>query len=400
MPMDRDTRTYLLLIGLPAILITAAGLSLLLFGGRGLASEVRRSGLDEQFERYERNMRQRLATRARAYARDGGADHVWTKDAAASNTNFSDRVKYGWFLGTNGVVIGWTRLDDGTVIGYDEKPFRHMDSPVLYLLGIGFVMVLLLFFTLFAGGWHLAWTARRVREDLEIKNSFLDLISHELNTPLGSIVPLSSALADGTIKDERRRAVALDTLKRESSRMARMIGELLTVVRLRNGKFTFARESVDLREVAENAAQLLRCRYPDCVINVRQGTPIRVVADCDKVEQVAINLIENACRYAGGGTIEVQCRDCGDGMAALDVMDRGEGIPRDRRERLFERFYQQGTERGGETYGLGLGLSIVSGFVKGMGGRVGVADRDGGGSVFTVTLPVVATKEDEGRHCA
>ena len=173
MPMDRDTRTYLLLIGLPAILITAAGLLLLLFGGRGLASEMRRSGYDEQFGRYERNMRQRLATRARAYVKDGGADHVWAKDASASNTNFSDRVKYGWFAGTNGAVIGWTRLGDGTVIGYDEKPFRYEDSPELYLLGIGFVMVLLLFFTLFAGGWRLAWTARRVREDLEVKNSFL-----------------------------------------------------------------------------------------------------------------------------------------------------------------------------------------------------------------------------------
>lgn len=398
MPMDRDTRTYLLLIGLPAILITAAGLLLLLFGGRGLASEMRRSGYDEQFGRYERNMRQRLATRARAYVKDGGADHVWAKDASASNTNFSDRVKYGWFAGTNGAVIGWTRLEDGTIIGYDEKPFRYEDSPELYLLGIGFVMVLLLFFTLFAGGWRLAWTARRVREDLEVKNSFLDLISHELNTPLGSIVPLSSALADGTIKDERRRAIALDTLKRESSRMARMIGELLTVVRLRNGKFTFARESVDLRDVAESAARLLRCRYPDCVINVRQGAPVRAVADCDKVEQVAINLIENACRYAGGGLIEVQCRDCGDGMAAIDVMDRGEGVPRDRRERLFERFYQHDAERGGETCGLGLGLSIVAGFVKGMGGRVGVADRDGGGSVFTVALPAAASGKDGGRH--
>ncbi len=398
MAMDRDMRTYLLLIVLPAILITAAGLCLLVFGGRGLAAEVRRSGMEEQVERYERNMRQRLQTRARAYARDGGADYVWTKGEAAASSNFSDRVKYGWFHGTNGTVVGWTRLDDGTVIGYDERPFRSEDSLMLYGLGIGFVIVLLMFFTLFAGGWRLAMDARRVREDLEVKNSFLDLISHELNTPLGSIVPLSSALAEGRIRDVRRRAVALETLRRESSRMARMIGELLTVVRLRNGKFTFLRETVGLRAVAESAACLLRCRYPDCVISVLPGDEVKAVADCDKLEQVAINLLENACRHAGGAPIEVRCRRCGGGTVALDVMDRGEGIPPECRGRLFDRFYQRGAEGGGDGVGLGLGLSIVSGFARGMGGSVRVADRSGGGSVFTVTLNAPSARDDRGRR--
>lgn len=386
--MDRDTKTYLLLIVLPAMLITVAGLFLLVFGGRGLASEMRRAGKDEQFERYVRNLKSRLATRARAYPKDGDADLVWTKESAASNTNFSERAKYGWFNGTNGSIVGWARLDDGTIIGCYERPFRYVDSWNLHLLGIGFVMVLLLFFTLFAGGWHLVRTGRKVREDLELKNSFLDLISHELNTPLGSIVPLSSALASGAIKDEEHRAVALETMKRESSRMARMIGELLTVVRLRNGKFTFARERFNLCDVVENAVNLLRCRYQDCVIRVSCGTPINVIADPDKVEQVAINLVENACRYAGGGLIEVQCRVADGGMAALDVMDSGAEIPREKRERLFERFYQQSDGRGGETSGLGLGLSIVSGFIKGMGGRVRVDGRSGGGNVFTVEIPV------------
>lgn len=384
--MDKDIRTYILFIGLPAALITAAGLSLLVFGASGLASEMRSAERDVQFDRYERNLKARLATKARAYGRDGeAADHVWSREAAAGDTNFSERVKYGWFRRADGAaVVGWVRLDDGTVIGYDTAPFRYEDNWTLYLFGTGVALILLLFFVLFAGGGRLVWSARKARRDLEVKDSFLDMISHELNTPLGSIVPLSSALASGVIKDPERRAAALATVKSESARMARMIGELLTAVRLRNGKISFARDRFDVREAVEAAVALVRERYRDCAIAVESGDSVFAVADRDKVEQVAINLIENACRYAGEKPIEVSCRECG-GSAVIEVMDRGVPIPRERMGRLFERFYQDGTHEGRE--GLGLGLSIVSGFVRGMGGGVRAVPRSGGGNAFTVTLP-------------
>ena len=220
------------------------------------------------------------------------------------------------------------------------------------------------------------------------------MISHELNTPLASIVPLASALSAGTIADGRRRAEALDTLRRESERMARMIGELLTMVRLRNGKTSFSTMRVDLADVAASAANLVRVRYPDSAILVHEGGAVFAVADRDKVEQVAINLIENACRYAGDDAIEVGCRECGEGKVALEVSDRGPGIPPERSARIFERFYQNDANRG-TSGGLGLGLAIVAGLVAGMGGTVSVSSRDGGGSVFTVQLPA-AERNTEG----
>ena len=110
------------------------------------------------------------------------------------------------------------------------------------------------------------------------------------------------------------------------------------------------------------------------------------MADEDKTEQVIVNLVENACRYAGEDTVEVSC-SCGpDGSACVEVADRGAGFSEEERKRIFERFYQTSPEEG--SGGLGLGLNIVSGFVSGMGGTVSVCAREGGGSVFSVKLPL------------
>ena len=247
-------------------------------------------------------------------------------------------------------------------------------------------MVALLFFILFTGGVLLARAAKLAREDLEVKNTFLDMVSHELNTPLGSIVPLSSALASGRIQDKFRCAEAIATISHESERMARMIAELLTVVRLKNGKLSFERRRVELREVMEHAVSLVRVRHPDCVIKMSGVASVCALADADKTEQVIVNLVENACRHAGEDEVEVSCSTGADGLACVEVADRGPGFSEEERKHLFDRFYQ--TPSGVGAGGLGLGLNIVAGFVSGMGGTVSVRAREGGGSVFSVKLPL------------
>ena len=383
--MDRDIRTYFLFVGLPAVLITAAGLLALVFGVSGIAFEMRASDVDRQRERFEKNVKSRMATRLKSYRKDGKADYVWSSASLPWGTNVSPRAKYGVYVQPNGTAIGWARCGEDTVIGYKVPPFEPEDRTALYAFAIGAAMVALLFLTLFTGGVMLARAARRAREDLDVKNSFLDVISHELNTPLGSIVPLSSALAGGGIRDEARRQAAIATISHESSRMARMVSELLTVVRLRNGKLNFARERFDVLKVSERAAALVRVRHPDCAIKIGAGNVVLAVADADKTEQVVVNLLENACRYAGEDEICVSCFSLEDGCACIEVSDRGPGFPEEDRKRLFERFYQ--ADPGSSGAGLGLGLNIVSGFVGCMGGAVEVRSREGGGSVFSVRLP-------------
>ena len=391
--MDRDIRTYFLFIGLPAVLITAAGLFALVFGMSGIAAEMNRTDEGKQFERYERNVKNRMATRLRGYRRSGTADYVWNVDSLPWGTNDMSRSKYGVHFPAGGGAIGWARLDEKTVIGYEVPPFEPRDRAALYLFAAGMAMVALLCSTLFAGGMMLARRARRAREDLAVKNSFLDVISHELNTPLGSIVPLSSALAAGAIKDDSRRREAISTIGRESARMARMISELLTVVRLRNGKIPFARDVFDVFEVAEHAASLVRANHPGCCIEVERKGVVLASADMDKTEQVIVNLLENACRYAGDDAVSVACSRSADGCACIEVSDRGPGLSPEDRKRIFERFYQ--VREGDCGGGLGLGLNIVSGFAGGMGGSVSVRSREGGGSVFCVRLPGGGTSREE-----
>ena len=385
------------MIGLSAVLLTAAGLLLLVFGSSGLTDEMKRARREVQFERYESNLKSSLRRRVKAYEKDGKADYRWDKGLAPIGTNISLRVKSGVIPSTNGTVIGWARLGDGSVIGYNVPPFKYRDNLMLYLFGLGAVVMILIFILLFSNSWRLVGTVRRAREDLEIKETFLDMVSHELNTPLASLVPLTSALAEGGIKETRHQAEALETVRRESVRMARMIDELLTMVRLRNGKLTFARAPVELGEVVASAVRLMRRRYPDCALSVSGESPVMACADRDKVEQIVINLVENACKYAGEATIEVTFRSVADGQVAVVVADRGSGLPPGSRERLFERFYQ-GTDETAPRRGLGLGLAIVSGFVRGMGGTVEALDRAGGGSVFRETLPGGEASGEEGNH--
>lgn len=383
--MIRDVRLYLLFIGLSAVLLTAAGLLTLVFGVGGLTAEMKSAGKQERFGRYEKGIRSRMAGRVKAFRKDGKADYVWPTNSMPWGVKASGRTKYGYFAAANGVSVGWARLDDGRVIGFEMEPFRYEDRRSLYLIGT--VMVVMLFLVLLSGGLMLARTATRARRELETKDTFLDFVSHELNTPLGSIVPLSSALAAGGIKDERRRREAIATISRESARMARMIDELLTVVRLRNGKIAYAQERFDLCEAVQSAVELVRARHPDCAVMADCGRPVMAFADRDKAEQIAVNLIDNACRHAGDEAVEVVCAESAVGGARLAVLDRGAGMTDEQRKHVFERFYQAPAECAAPERGLGLGLSIVAEFAKGMGGTVEVAARPGGGSVFAVELP-------------
>lgn len=399
--MHKDIRTYFLFVGLPAVIITAAGLFTLVFGVRGITAEMEFSDMDNQKERYERRIKDRMATRLKVYRRTGRADFVWKAAELPWGTNGVPRAKYGIYEDEGGGTIGWARADADTVIGFSMPPFRAEGRKTLHLFVLGAVMVALLSFVLIVGGVMLARAAKRARDDSETKDSFLDMISHELNTPLGSIVPLSSALAAGRVKDDSRRREALYTISRESARMARMIDELLTVVRLKNGKLVFARERVDMREVSGHAASLVCVRHPDCAIAVEDGAPLYALADADKTEQVLVNLIENACRHASAEEVVVTCRHVDSaGRVRVEVADRGPGFSEAERKRLFERFYQ--ISPGTSDSGLGLGLNIVSGFVAGMGGDVGVEPREGGGSVFFVELPrfgaIEAKEVCDGRH--
>lgn len=218
------------------------------------------------------------------------------------------------------------------------------------------------------------------------KDTFLAVITHELRSPLSTIISWAQlAQEDADMRDE-----ALAIILRNAYAQQRIIGDLLDISRLLYGKLPLEREPLDAWEVACHAAE---GRSGDFAARrqtlhlVPPGEPLPVLADPVRLEQVMNNLLTNAGKFTPeGGAITVR-GDRDGAMARLSVRDTGYGIPPEQLPALFERFQQMGRER--ISGGLGLGLAMVRGLVELHGGRV-TADSSGlnRGSTFTVWLPL------------
>ena len=255
----------------------------------------------------------------------------------------------------------------------------------------GAVIVLLLVAALVSGGVLLVRTLRRERRESRMKTDFIDNVSHELNTPLAGIRLTAELLADGRIPEGERRQGALKSILTESDRLSRMVSELLDFSRLEKGTRRYSIETFDLAEFALGPAE---AQGVDSISRGRahivvKGEGALVSADKDAIRQIGINLVGNAVKYSEGAIdIEVEGNE-------IRFMDRGSGIPSECTERIFERFYRVDDSLTRREGGSGLGLPIARALARGMGGDVTYSPRPGGGSVFTLTL-APAEKRKEG----
>jgi PAS domain S-box-containing protein len=218
------------------------------------------------------------------------------------------------------------------------------------------------------------------------KDTFLAFITHELRSPLATIISWAElARDDATVREE-----ALEIILRNAYAQQRIIGDLLDISRLLYGKLPLEREPLDAWTVARRAAEarqdILDARRQTLVF-VPPDEPLPVLADPVRLEQIINNLLTNAGKFTPeGGAITVSGARDGS-MARLSVHDTGYGIPPDQLPNLFERFQQLGRER--ISGGLGLGLAVVRGLVELHGGHV-TAESPGinQGSTFTVRIPL------------
>ena len=169
--MKGELKNFLVFVALPAIALTATGFFMLVFSSGGFASELKSASLEEQVERYERNVKDRMARKLRAFERGGRCDYQWEEAQVPWGTNVSKRVKYGSFTNHDGKTLGWARVGNGKVIGYDVEPFKVEEPLRLWVFGAGASAMLLLFLVLSFKGFSLALAAKRAREELEMKNS-------------------------------------------------------------------------------------------------------------------------------------------------------------------------------------------------------------------------------------
>jgi two-component system sensor histidine kinase KdpD len=220
----------------------------------------------------------------------------------------------------------------------------------------------------------------------EMRSSLLSAVSHDLRTPLAAIGGAASALRGGAPGlDDARREEMVETIADETARLERLVANLLDMTRLESGVLEFRRDWVPADELVGSALNRLDAALAGrpVTIDIPHDLPLLWV-DPVLVEQVLINVLDNASRHTPAGTPIAIAATAGAADVALTIADRGPGIPDGLRERVFEKF-QRGT--GSAAGGVGLGLAIARGIVEAHGGRITVAERDGGGAIFTIELP-------------
>ena len=230
-------------------------------------------------------------------------------------------------------------------------------------------------------------TARVEAEAERLRTSLLSSLSHDLRTPLSTIEGAASTLVQqgATLPPEVRRDMA-QTIVEESRRMARLVSNLLDMIRVETGALAVQKAWQPLEEALGVA--LLRLDEPlsSHPVDVQLPPELPLVPiDELLIEQVFINLLENAAKYTPPGTPITISAQHADGAVVVEVADQGPGIASGNGEAVFRKFYRAG--RGNEG-GAGLGLTICRGIVTAHGGRIWVDQRSGQGAVFRFTIPL------------
>jgi two-component system phosphate regulon sensor histidine kinase PhoR len=223
-----------------------------------------------------------------------------------------------------------------------------------------------------------------------MRRDFVANVSHELRTPVAVIKGYAETLLDGTLESDPQRARSFtEIILGHAERLTVLINDILTLAKVEAKGTTLELAAVDSGEVVRQAVQLLRDQAVSRQISVQVDIPgnvPRVMADPGQLEQVLVNLLDNAVKYTPeGGNVRVFSEEEGD-LIRISLADNGIGIPAKDLPRIFERFYRVDEARSREQGGTGLGLAIVKHIVQLHGGDVSVTSGIGSGTTFSFTL--------------
>lgn len=224
----------------------------------------------------------------------------------------------------------------------------------------------------------------------QIRTDFVANVSHELKTPLTSIKGFIETLEDGAIDDKENARRFLSIIKKHAERLSNIINDLLSLTEIEKGKDRIQIGKFDMKgltdEVVWSFGHALSVKKQKLNVDYN-GRDFDIKGDKDKIEQVLVNLIDNAIKYTGqNGEIKVSLFEEKDNIM-ISVEDNGIGIPKDHLERLFERFYRVDKARSRELGGTGLGLAIVKHIIMLHNGHIDVDSEVGKGTKVTVILP-------------
>ncbi|GHO87189.1 hypothetical protein KSZ_51950 [Dictyobacter formicarum] len=227
------------------------------------------------------------------------------------------------------------------------------------------------------------------RKELEQrKDDFINMASHELRNPLTALKMQTQLVRKRLEKQSQHEAAtALARMEGPIKQLERLIAELLDVSKIQAGRLEYVRERVDLDELLREVTATIHHLHPSHTILVRGSVHTSLIGDRDRLGQVFTNLLSNAIKYSPDAqTVEMDL-SASDEVVTIRVRDHGLGIPRELRDKIFERFYRVTDPKRKAIPGLGMGLYIVAEIIKHHGGTITVESEVGKGSTFTVTLP-------------
>ncbi|MBV1693091.1 MAG: sensor histidine kinase KdpD [Hyphomicrobiales bacterium] len=238
-----------------------------------------------------------------------------------------------------------------------------------------------------------ASNAQTAAEGERLRAALLSSISHDLRTPLASIVGSVTSLRTlGDRMSKTDRVDLLATIEEEAGRLSRFVSNLLDMTRLEAGAIDIRRDWVDVSDVVASAVERARKAFPKRKIATAVPDKLPLIrGDAALLEQVLFNLLDNAHKYSDQSSVTEVTVNTGPAEITLAVADRGIGIPPEALEKVFDKFYRvAGSD--GRAPGTGLGLSICAGIVKGMGGSISAESpvADNRGTRMIIRLPIAA----------
>jgi len=223
----------------------------------------------------------------------------------------------------------------------------------------------------------------------EAKSDFIATVSHELRTPLTAVLGAAQTLLrrDVVFTPERQTQL-LEIIAAQAARLSKVTDEVLLASSLDRGEVRLDRSVLDVEEIVSETVDTMLHRVPETGSLVLESSPVgKAYGDRDRVQQVLVNLIDNAFKYSPGGGAVIVSTARRPGSVRVSVADEGPGVPPLEQSRIFEKFYRVDPRLTRTTGGTGLGLFISRELVERMGGEIGVESKAGAGSTFFFDLP-------------
>jgi len=222
------------------------------------------------------------------------------------------------------------------------------------------------------------------------RREFVSTVSHELRTPLTTMNSYIEALEEGVINDKELAPQFIDTIHKETTRMIRMVNELMQLGKMDIKEEHYDKEFIDINKLIEQISDRFELTHPEKnFIKYIPKTPIFVEGDQDKLTQVFDNIMNNAIKYSPNGkdiTVRVR-QNYNHNRVSISIKDEGVGIPLVHIDKIFKRFYRVDKSRQRTMGGTGLGLALAKNIVEAHRGRIWAQSREGYGSIIFVTLP-------------